>query len=1359
MLFISHSTKDKAEALKLHALLLKRGYDPKQLFLDSDEQSGIGAGEKWKQVLYERLKDCHVLIVLCSPNWKASQWCFAEFVYADMNGKEIFPAVIADGDIGSIASEHQSVFVTKEGDKAYERLFAALEAKQFGPKDHLSWPHPDLKDDNGQPDECPFPGLLAFDERYAAVYFGREPEIQTVLEKLNEMRRKGEPRLLMIVGGSGSGKSSLLKAGVLPRLTHRSSDTEWLVLPTLRYGDLAHGDNAFFQALAEHVADRYPASASNKPDTDSLREQFSNANVDQAAEAFWESAHKLSRACDCKEAAVLVAIDQFEELLSPSSGKMAAKFLRFLKAICQRPNRRFLVIGTMRSDYLDVYEHHVSALKAPLLKPWRLEPFPRERLDNVITKPAARVHVEVASDLLEQLKKDSPTADALPLLAFTLEKLFRQCANDQVIELHEYEQLGGMTGAISQAVARILPQDLPKENEHALRLSFVKHLAQVNEKDEFVRRPARWSDLPAAAKPLLEQFVRERLLHRSGSAGELIEVSHEALFRSWDQLTKWLQESSRILRWRRDVERDQRGLEKPLLLHGPRLWVAKPWFRTRPDELTADERKMIRRGMNFEWLMRGGVLALILILSGLTLWAWSASRQANLAKREAEQKTREVRQVSTAILLNSGHSAIQYEHDLRRALVWYGQAAQLAEPGSAQHRSARNLIGSWGRSLPVHSLLHNDIVVETVFSPDGRTLATASYDSTVRLWDVATGKPRGEPLKHGSKVLAVAFSAHGSMLATGSEDKKARLWNISNGTQLGNPLEHDFMVESVAFSADGGTLATASSCEALLWNVVTREKRGEPLRHDGVVQSLAFSPDGSTLATACEDENARLWDTVTGEARGNFRHDTGAVRSVAFSADGSLLATGSVESAWIWDVATGEPYYDKPIVHQGTVMAVALSTDGKTLATASLDAARLWDVSTGESRGEPFRQEGAVLSVAFNTDGSTLATSGFDNTARLWNVARAKPRSSERLPYDGNVKLAQFSADGTTLATVSDDNTARLWDLVAGKPRGQPLKHESRVRSVATNADGSTLVTGSVDGLARVWDVATAKLRVAPLNHASEIMHVAVSSDGTALATSGFSDGTRLWNLATEESRYTHLEQDYIGSLAFSVDGRTLATAGTTVKLWDVATGTPRFRPLNHDKPVNSMAFSQDGGMLATGCDNNYEVRLWDLVSGKQIGEPLQAGGRALAFSADGSTLATGGYDRTQLWDVATRKPYNGVFVYDASEFVEVVFAGDGTTVVTASKYDLAQLWDMPPPAADIPNEPGKPNRLLLSIDVRTWHTFENGLIRSLTREEWRARKAKLEALGGPCDVRSWQDISAAERAELRQPPHVRSAL
>jgi hypothetical protein len=163
---------------------------------------------------------------------------------------------------------------SKDGDQSYERLFTGLEARHLSPRDHLPWPHPDLKDANGNVDNCPFPGLLAFNERYAAVYFGREPEIQTVLEQLNEMRRKGEPRLLMIVGGSGSGKSSLLKAGVLPRLKHKSADADWLVLPTLRYGDLAHGENAFFHELAENIVSAYPANATDAPNRKTLRDQL-----------------------------------------------------------------------------------------------------------------------------------------------------------------------------------------------------------------------------------------------------------------------------------------------------------------------------------------------------------------------------------------------------------------------------------------------------------------------------------------------------------------------------------------------------------------------------------------------------------------------------------------------------------------------------------------------------------------------------------------------------------------------------------------------------------------------------------------------------------------------------------------------------------------------------------------------------------------------------------------------------------------------------------------------------------------------------------------------------------------------------
>src|SRR5262245_2145653 len=212
MLFISHSTRDKDAALDLQSRLLTLGYEASQVFIDSDAESGIPAGAKWEQVLYDRLKDCRALLVLCSANWRQSKWCFAELIYAKAMGKEVFPVLLEACEIDGVAAEHQAVSVCREGEAAYDRLWKALESRHLGPRDDFGW----------NPANCPFPGLLAFDENHAGVYFGREPETQALLEELRKMQSNGEPRLLMIVGGSGSGKSSLLKAGILPRLKHKA---------------------------------------------------------------------------------------------------------------------------------------------------------------------------------------------------------------------------------------------------------------------------------------------------------------------------------------------------------------------------------------------------------------------------------------------------------------------------------------------------------------------------------------------------------------------------------------------------------------------------------------------------------------------------------------------------------------------------------------------------------------------------------------------------------------------------------------------------------------------------------------------------------------------------------------------------------------------------------------------------------------------------------------------------------------------------------------------------------------------------------------------------------------------------------
>ena len=628
VIFISHSTKDKHAAYDLQHRLLQRGYDASQLFLDSETESGIPAGSEWEKVLYERLKDSRAVIVLCSANWQQSKWCFSEITYAKAMGKEIFPVLLEPCDLGGALADRQAVSIYEDGDVAYDRLCHALESRYLGPQDFFGW----------NPSDCPFPGLLAFDEKHAGVFFGREPETQNVLEELRKMRTYGEPRLLMIVGGSGSGKSSLLKAGVLPRLKRRVQATDWLVLPTLRFGESLNDACTLFNQLARNLAMLFPADTSYALDWKSLRDRFAQEDADEAANLFCNVAQELTHARACGDATVLLVVDQFEELLSPSAGPSANRFLRFLQVVLLRRNGRLLALGTMRSNYLDIYEQNPHAPTTPFFQSWRLGPLPRDRLGDVIVRPAALVHVEVTGELVERLKHDTPSADALPLLAFTLEVLFRRYAGDGVLDVRQYDELGGMEGAILSTVNRTLSDgSLSSEAKDALRMCFVKHLARLNDNGEIVRLTARWSDLPDAAKPMLQRFINERLLVTIGREQQVyVEVAHEAIFRCWDLLAEWLRTSADILRWRREVRRDQESDKNWAGLRSAQLAVARDWPRQRSSELTADELTWIRRALRRQWLLQAALASVVLLMACLSMVAWHQKASADRAKTDLQ---------------------------------------------------------------------------------------------------------------------------------------------------------------------------------------------------------------------------------------------------------------------------------------------------------------------------------------------------------------------------------------------------------------------------------------------------------------------------------------------------------------------------------------------------------------------------------------------------------------------------------------------------------------------------------------------------------------------------------------------------
>jgi len=1089
----------------------------------------------------------------------------------------------------------------------------------------------------------PYQGLAAFEEEDADFFFGQENFVNNLVEVTHK-----QP-LVAVVGPSGSGKSSVVFAGLIPKLRKEGN---WLI-------EIFRPGNKPFEPLAFALVRQLEPETGK---TQQLREAVGLAGDMQQGRITLQQV--VSRILECNSGKrLLLVADQFEELYTLCQVKEEQERFanELLTAIAQE---NITLVLTLRADFY-AYVLSYRPLRDALQEytPQLLSSMKREELQAAIELPAQKLEVQLEPQLTQRILDDvGQEPGNLPLLEFALTRLWEKQINRELTH-QAYEEIGGVKKAIANHAEQVYQQLSEIEKKQAQRI-FVQ-LVRPGEGTEDTRRIATRAEVGEENWNLVSYLAgyQARLVVTGRQEPEdTVEVVHEALIREWGTLREWINATRDFRTWQERLkvalrEWKNNNHDSGALLRGVPLNVAEDWLQKRADEMTQEEQDFIQVSV----------------------------QQREREKEEEESRQQEWRrlwqqaEISRSEAISLFSMALFSQGQEFDALMEALRAAQLEVRSPRVEAALRQAVyGVRERRLEGHS----HWVSSVAFSPDGLTLATASWDNTIKLWNLQTQTAIATLTGHSHWVTSVAFSPDGLALATASWDNTIKLWNLQTQTAIATLTGHSVWVSSVAFSPDGLILATASGDNTIkLWNLQTQTAIATLTGHSDAVNSVAFSPDGLTLATASGDNTIKLWNLQTQTAiAATLTGHSKRVNSVAFSPDGLTLATASDDNTIkLWNLQT-QTVIATLTGHSNWFSSVAFSPDGLTLATASGDnTIKLWNLQTQTAHPTLTGHSDAVNSVAFSPDGLTLATASGDNTIKLWNL-QTQTAHPTLTGHSKRVNSVAFSPDGLTLATASDDKTIKLWNLQTQTVIATLTGHSNWFSSVAFSPDGLTLASGNGDNTIKLWNLQTQTAIATLTGHSDAVNSVAFSPDGLTLATASDDKTIKLWNLQTQTVIATLTgHSEAVSSVAFSPDGLTLATASydNTIKLWNLQTQTAIATLTDHSHWVSSVAFSPDGLTLATA-SLDKTIKLWNLQTQTAIATLTGHSDMvfSVAFSPDGLTLVSARYDKTiKLWNLQSQKEI-ATLTGHSGPVNSVAFSPDGKTLASASDDMTIKLWN-----------------------------------------------------------------------------------
>jgi len=1122
-IFLSHSSSDRDVTSLIGVWLHEQGY--RSVFLDFDPERGIPGGRDWEKELYGQLRTCRAVIVLCSRHSMTSPWCFAEITHARALGKVVLPVKVAECEIHPLLRTAQVIDFTAHRDDALSRLSRGLKAAGLDPADSFDW-------DATRP---PYPGLLSFEDEDAGIFFGREKEIRDALDTLDQQRRFGGARFMLLLGASGSGKSSLLRAGLIPRL--RRNPDHWLVVRACR--PLGRPFENLAYTLAESFQD-----AGTPRDRKELRETIGAAG---AGVALAELASELRLDLKRPGATVVLVVDQLEELFTLSVPDEAQRFLDMLAGATESNASPLLIVATLRSDFLGELQKHAAAGS---LAERLVNPMPLLNIGQIIEGPAAAANLELGPGLVAAMLQDVEAENALPLLAFTLRELWeRRQGNTLTLEGYR-DELGGLSGSVARAAEGVLTAAtaLSPQEEADLRRAFLS-LVRVNDEGRFTRQPARWADLPVGIHPLLERFVHARLLvSRHDDEGRTLEVAHEALFRSWQRLAQWLDQDRAFLLWRKRLDQALEfwvlgGKRKQSLLVADLLHESHSQLSDRGEQLNGNERAFIaasvaadRRARNRTRAVAGTVFAAVTLALAVAIWQYvNADRQRQLAV------ARQLAAEAQGYLESRGAMRTQRALFLATASL----DAAWTDEGFKAWAEAFKLVP------PLPSMVDADRgpYTSVTFSPDGTRMAAAG-ENVIVLFDGASLKATDELPQPGAKRLCL--SSTGQFLAA-AIDRSVVIWDVSRRERIREIPTGSYAASSIAFDSRAHRLAFVTSDSIRIfdtrdWNELTHEWRPTWPTSSGTLTSgtpllAAFSPDDRWLLSTGASSLV-VWDldkSVPSPRRGTGPAFVRAFVGPEF--DITHFLSFSTNGRWL-AADTG-------------VWSVAPAPDGVGLSLTRRDIGGGGVVAVN-ARGDVASGYGEIAVWQTDTD---------DRQPR--ELARLVQEASHTSRIDAEYPVA-FNRPGDWLIT--GGRRLERWDVSDGGQSYQ-LRHEAEVLAVASSHDGRYVATATADGSVHIWSTSD-WTRLHSLEIRRQVQEgttpdITFSSDSRwVVATSGnvlkiFA--TSGWNEVTRKE-YDHP----LHGIAFSPDGRWVIAAGTgassmTVDLLE--TGSWRLVPtLAHER-------------------------------------------------------------------------------------------------------------------------------------------------------------------------------------------------